>query len=333
MAYLPNYSSQFAQIIADLKSSKVAVIGHIRPDGDCIGSQVGLVRALQSLGIDAIALNQHPVPHYLQPFLGDTPWTSPESFDSEGYSAITVDCSNRSRIGNNVEKLFPEILLNIDHHLSNDNFAKHNIVIPEYAATTQILAALFLDNSYKIDPVAAQALYVGIATDTGQFRFTNTNKGVFEIASKLMNLGANPSDAANQLYENDPVGRLILLREFLGTLKLELHGQVCVGWVTQEMYQLTDTSKEHIEGFVDYPRSIQSVHIAALIEESTAGLKVSLRAKKDKFRVDLLASSFGGGGHACAAGFTISNKKITEFYNEFIYSAQNHIKNINVHNT
>ena len=330
MAYISEFSSQFAQLISQLKSSKIAVIGHIRPDGDCIGSQVALVRILKSLGIHAIALNNSPVPHYLQSFLQDTPWTSPENFNPSGYSAITVDCSNKSRLGNDVNKLFPEILLNIDHHLSHDNFAKHNIVLPHFAAAAQILAALFLDNSYNIDPIAAQALYLGMATDTGQFRFTNTNKAVFEIASKLIDLGANPSAAATQLYENDPVGRLILLQEFLGTLKLELNGQVCVGWVTQEMYQLTETSKEHIEGFVDYPRSVQGVQVAALIEESPSGLKVSLRAKEDKIRVDILANSFGGGGHACAAGFSIDNSNITEFYPEFISSIQKHINSINI---
>lgn len=330
MAYFPEHSSLFSQIIKDLKGKKVAVVSHIRPDGDCIGSTVALTRVLRALGIEVIAINGDPIPEFLRGFVGDTPFFMPHEIDPKGYIAISVDCSDKSRLGEGVNKCFSGIRLNIDHHRSNAFFAQDNIVLGGAAATAEILAGIFLDNAYKIDPIAAQALYMGIATDTGQFCFSATKQEVFAICTELVDLGASPPEAALELYENEPIGRLLLLREFLGTLKLELEGQVCIGWITQEMYHLTETTKENIEGFVNYPRSIKGIKIAALIEENSAGLKVSLRSKKDPFRVDLLASQFGGGGHACAAGFSISQQKINEFYPEFIKTIKNHIDNLNL---
>ncbi len=320
--------NKFLNIIEELKNKKVAVIGHIRPDGDCIGSQVAFVRGLKALGIDAIALNQSPVPKFLLCFVEDILFKHENFSDYKDYAAITVDCSDLLRIGTDLEILFPNIKLNIDHHISNNNYAENNIVDAKASATCEIIANLFIENKIPIDSITAQALYLGIATDTGQFCYSTTNAQVLSLCAKLVEFGAKPSEIANKLYEEESLERILLLKEFLGTLQVELMGKLCIGKITQKMFQLTGTSKEDTEGFVDYPRSIKGVEIAALIEERADGsVKGSLRAKQEKVRVDLLAKQFNGGGHVCAAGFSFE-ETIDQFYPKFIKAAKKHLEDI-----
>lgn len=323
-------TKNFSEILKSLKNKQVAVIGHMRPDGDCIGSQVALVRVLKKLGIDAIALNKSPIPKFLQSFIEDTPFEWKAFSSYKDYTAITVDCSDKPRIGDELGLQFPNIKLNIDHHISNDNYGEINIVDGKAAATCEILAELFINSRLTIDSVTAQALYLGIATDTGQFCYAATNEKVFSLCTKLIELGANPPKMANELYEQESMGRILLLKEFLGTLQLELDGKLCIGKITQEMFQSTKTSKEDTEGFVNYPRSINGVEIAALIEELPDGsIKGSLRAKDEKIRVDLLAKQFNGGGHSAAAGFSFE-ETIDKFYPKFIESTKQHFKKLGV---
>lgn len=328
--YYQKLTQLFSNSLNQFLGQKVAVIGHLRPDGDCIGSQIALVRILNSLGAHAIALNKDKVPDSLQFFVKDTPFAHSNFSDFKDYIPITVDISDTSRIGEELKNLFPEIKLNIDHHLSNTNFAQTNIVDTESAATCELLAGIFLDLNFPIDPTTAQALYLGIATDTGQFRYSMTNAQVFAICTKLIELGANPSITAHELYERESFGRIVLLKEFLDTLKLELGGKLCIGTINDAMFKSTGTTKEHTEQFVDYPRSIDGVVIAALLEERPDNfIKGSLRAKFDYVRVDLLAQNFNGGGHAAAAGFSIQAKS-QEFYPLFIQTVKNHLSNLNL---
>lgn len=323
--YYPQYSQLFSNSLNQLRNQNIAVIGHLRPDGDCIGSQIALVRILNSLGYNAIALNKDPVPQSLKSFIKDTPFAHANFALYKDYIPVTVDSSDTTRIGPALTAQFPIINLNIDHHLSNLNFAQNNIVDPKSAATCQILAGLFLDCKIIIDPISAEALYLGIATDTGQFRYSMTNAQVFSICTQLINLGASPSITAHELYEREPFERLILLKEFLATLKLELDGKLCIGTLTEAMFKSTGTNKEHTEQLVDYPRSIDGVIIAAVLEQSSNNfIKGSLRAKNDAARVDLLAKIFNGGGHAAAAGFSIAAKP-AQFYPLFIETIKNHL--------
>lgn len=327
--YYQKYAQLFSNSLTQLIGKKVAVIGHLRPDGDCIGAQIALVRILNQLGSQAIALNKDKVPESLQFFVKDTPFAHTNFIDYKDYIPITVDASDTTRIGDELKTLFPHIKLNIDHHLSNFNFAEINIVDSNIAATCELLAGIFLDLNIPIDPITAEALYLGIATDTGQFRYSMSDARVFTLCAELINLGASPSITAHELYERESLGRILLLKEFLGTLKMELDGKLCVGILTESMFQSTGTNKEHTENFVDYPRSIDSVIIAAVLEERPNNvIKGSLRAKNDKVRVDLLAQNFNGGGHACAAGFSFDLSP-QAFYPLFIQTVKNHLANLN----
>ena len=197
--FFPEESSRFAAAIEQLKGKKVAVCGHLRPDGDCIGSIVAVVRVLKTLGIEAVGLNRDEVPATLKAFVGDTPFMLASDFQPDGHVAVTVDCADQKRIGERLNELFPEVVLNVDHHISNKAYAQQNLIIATASATAEILAGFYMDLGYEIDAITAQALYVGIATDTGQFRFPSTTPETFEIARRLCECGAKPSVAAHEV--------------------------------------------------------------------------------------------------------------------------------------
>jgi phosphoesterase RecJ-like protein len=324
--FFPKESTFFAQSIDRLKGKQVAVCGHLRPDGDCIGSTVATVRVLNQLGIDALGLNKDEVPSNLKAFVGDTPLLRVADFQPEEQVAVTVDCADKKRIGDRLVKLFPEVALNIDHHISNKAYALENLIVSDASATAEILAGIFMDLGYEMDPITAQALYVGIATDTGQFRFPSTTPKTFEIVRRLCEYGANPAEAALELYERESFAKIKLLQAFLNTLSMEFDNRVCVGLLESGVYQKTGATTDDTEGLVDYARSIAGVEIGVLIEEREGVIKASLRAKDPFYRVDQVAKCFGGGGHACAAGLNIEQSSITEFYPQLMDALREHFK-------
>ncbi|TVP78281.1 MAG: bifunctional oligoribonuclease/PAP phosphatase NrnA [Puniceicoccaceae bacterium] len=326
--FYPEDSARFGAALNQLKGQKVAVLGHQRPDGDCIGSTVAVVRVLQSLDIEAIGLNRDATPANLEAFVTDTPMALAADFTPNGHVAVSVDCADFKRVGDRLNELFPEVQLNVDHHISNKLYGKENIVIGTASATAEMLAGFFLDNRYTIDPVTAQALYVGIATDTGQFRFPSTTPATFEIARRLCQSGANPSAAAHELYERESFARIKLLQTFLDSLTMEFDRRVCVGLIEDGVYQATGATIDDSEGLVDYARSIDGVDIGVMIEDREGALKGSLRAKDPKYRVDQIAKIFGGGGHACAAGLNVENSSIQEFYPQLMQAIGEHLNKI-----
>lgn len=329
--YYPKESQLFREQIDYLMDHKikVAVIGHLRPDGDCIGSTVGLVRLLMSQGIEVIGVNNDETPENLKAFIGDTPFVKASDFEADGHRAITVDCADYKRVGGLLNEVFPNVYLNIDHHISNKNYAENNSVIGTASATAEILAGFALDLGLPIDPTTAQALYVGIATDTGQFRFSSTTQETFQMAQSLCESGASPSAAANELYEHESFARIQLIQAFLASLEMELEGRVCFGYLSDSVYSDAGATIDDAEGLVDYARSIKGVDVGVLLEEREGALKGSLRAKDPKFRVDQIAQVFGGGGHACAAGLNVQAMTIDEFKPKILAKIQEHLLSIN----
>lgn len=325
--YYPGQRARFQELLDAVRGRPVAVCGHMRPDGDCIGSQVALTRVLRALGVDAVAVNRHEVPRDIAPFVGDTPFLLWDAFTpAKGCLAVNVDCADPIRVSQKLLDLFPEPLANIDHHISNPGYARINIVEADSAATAEVMAGLFFDFGLPIDATTAQALYVGIATDTGQFRFPSTTPRVFKICSALMDCGASPNEAAKHLFENVRFNQLALLQRFLASLRLELNGRACMGRLSAKAYADTGAWREEAEGFVDYARDIAGVEIGILLEEYEDGmLKGSLRAKDPAYRVDQVAKAFGGGGHACAAGFNVNDTTIEAFYLDVVAALERHL--------
>lgn len=327
--HFPSHSKTFAQTVESNKDKQIVVIGHMRPDGDCIGSQIALTRSLIQQGFDAVAVNNDPVTDVLKVFVNDTPIMLSKDFKPKPQAiAITVDCGDKDRIGKILNDLFPEITLNIDHHFSNTSFAKDNIVRPQAASATEILSGLLLDNDYPIDEVTATALFLGLVTDTGQFQYASTSAETFLLASKLMQLGAKPSYIGYCLYECEPKERMELLKLFLNTLKFELGGKVATSFVNDEMYLKTGALRQHTEGFVDFTRQTTGVLIGVFLEEFQGTIKGSLRCKNDSYRVDKLAAIYGGGGHICAAGFNVSGSTLEDFYPKFLKTVEEHLQSV-----
>lgn len=311
MSFFPDLQPAFQSLLAASTGKRVAVVGHARPDGDCIGSQVALGRVLRARGIEAVCVNPDPVPRRLRFLVGDTPFLLgkewlPDGTAPAGWVSIHVDCADHGRCGSRLAQAFPSPLGNIDHHLSNEGFATHNIIDAAAAAAAEILAGLFFDAGFTPDPVAAQALYAGIASDTGQFRFPSTTQRAFDLASRLIAAGAKPAAAAFELYERESFARINLLGRFLESLRRECAGRVCVGFLKLVDFTATGATGEDSDGLVDYARSIEGVDIGVLVEERPDGMKASLRGKDPVFRLDQIARSFGGGGHACAAGLNVA---------------------------
>lgn len=298
-------SPAFADLLSALDSKPVAVLGHVRPDGDCIGSQVAVCRILRARGLDAVAVNEHEVPKTLQPFVGDTPFFKADSFDPGERVLVSTDCADRKRFGKEFEPRLGKVFGNIDHHISNTQYAERNLIDGAASATGEILAGICFDLGLPIDPVTAQALYIGIATDTGQFRFRSTSHRTFELVGRLMDAGADPADAALHLYENESFAKLKLLQCFLDSLTLYADGKICVGVIDEAMYAETGAVTEDTEGLVDYARAIEGVSVGVLLEDRHGSIKGSLRAKDPAVRVDVIAKQFNGGGHAAAAGFNM----------------------------
>ncbi len=321
--YANSDAAEFRAILESFKSRPVAVLGHLRPDGDCIGSQVALTRVMRKMGLAAVAVNGHAVPRALQGFVGDTPFFEGADFNVDGHIAVAVDCADFGRIGSDLNARFATVAVNIDHHISNARYGERNFIDPESAATAEILARLFLDAELPIDAVTAQALYAGIATDTGQFRFNSTTKDVFELCARLITLGADPAAAAVDLYERESPAKLALLQRFIQSFRFYCDRRVCVGVLGRKDWEETGAAREDTEGLVDYARCLDGVEIGILLEERESGMKGSLRAKNPVHRVDLLARQFNGGGHACAAGFD-PDSDLDAFYPRLVKALEAH---------
>ena len=302
MSYFTKFAGRFAVLLHELEGRKVVVIGHQRPDGDCIGSQVALCRVLLTLGIDAVCMNPDPVPRRIKFLIGDTPFYLRDELPAGERVAIFTDCADHGRAGEKVKQLFPAPMACFDHHVSNGGFAKRNFVDTGSAATAEVLAGMFFDADLEVDETTAQALYTGIMTDTGQFRFPSTTHRVFKICGDLVARGANPAQAGMELFERESSGKLKLLQHYISTLKFECGGRACLGILPQGIFEEVDATVEDTEGLVDYARSIEGVEIGVLIEERPGVIKASLRAKNATYRVDTIAAQFTGGGHASAAG-------------------------------
>ena len=327
MIYYTKFAARFAVLISELRGKQVVVIGHQRPDADCIGSQVALCRLLRSQGVDAVCVNPDKVPRRIKFLVGDTPFYQRDEISPEGRVAIFTDCADHSRAGDKIRDMYPAPMACFDHHLSNQGFARFDFVDTGSAATAEVLTGVFLDADLPFDRTTAQALYTGIMTDTGQFRFASTSERVFRICAELVARGADPALAGEELYERESVAKLKLLEHFISSLKIECDGRVCIGVLPQGIFEQTGATTEDTEGLVDYARSIDGVQVGVLIEERPGTIKASLRGMHSVYRMDTLAAQFNGGGHANAAGLSWKGT-MAEFYPKLLAAITQRLKEV-----
>lgn len=327
--FFPHLAEKFSELLKSVKGRKIAVVGHMRPDGDCVASQFALADIFMQVGAaDVVCLNQNEIPRLYGDFTYGRCFVDAEAFTDLSYDVITVDCADYKRTNLTFCGRFPEPLGCVDHHQTNNSVAKINIIEPTASATAELIAGLALDAGLKILPENATQLYMGIVMDTRQFTTSNTRALTFEIASKLIECGADAADVARQLYQRESSAKLNLLAEYLSTLKYYENGKISIGELRKGVYERTGAKKEDSDGLVDYGRAVDGVEIALQLEELQNGVKGSLRAKNQSGRVNEIAAMFGGGGHLAAAGFTADGETIATFYEKILEILKAHLKKI-----
>ncbi|MBR7106148.1 MAG: DHH family phosphoesterase [Opitutales bacterium] len=325
--FFPAFVDSFNELLTLVKDKKIAVVGHMRPDGDCIGSQFALAEFLRQAGAkDVVCLNQNPVPYLYENLGAGEKMLSAEDFTDTSYEIITVDCADYKRTNLTLCERFPNVLACIDHHASNAPSAKINIIDSKASATAELIAGLAFDANLKFSERVCNLLYTGIVMDTRQFTTTSTRALTFEIATALVKAGADAPQVAVELYQRERFGKLRLMAEYLQSLKLHFNGRICIGILPAGIYEKTDSEKADSDGLVDLARSVNGVDIAVLLEDLAHGVEGSLRAKDAKYAVNEIASKFGGGGHLAAAGFTAEGEKIETFYPKLLEIIENSLK-------
>lgn len=295
---------QIAEIIQ--KGRAFLVTSHVRLDGDAVGSELALYEALKSLGKEAVVYNQDRTPQ-MYAFLPDAGIIVNRLGPLDGFDAVFVlDCSEIERMGEEAPRIAGiRRIVNIDHHISNDRYGHLTLTDPEASSTGEMIFRLIDGMGIELTRDMAVNLYTAILTDTGAFRYSNTGPKTFAAAGRLLEKGADPAWIAQMVYETFPAVKIRLLGRALSTLEFDWQGRIAAVTVSKKMLEDAGAQWEHTEGFVEYPRSIEGVQVAAFFSEISEGLyKVSLRSK-GRFSVEEVARKFGGGGHINAAACRI----------------------------
>jgi bifunctional oligoribonuclease and PAP phosphatase NrnA len=319
--------NNFAEIGRALRDHKrFAVVSHVRPDGDALGSTLALVLALKEMGKDVRAWNEEGMLEKYSFLPGaqllTRPSTTPEEFDV----AIALDTATQNRLGTAAAAIRnAKLWINIDHHPSNPGYGDLVYIDPIAPATGQILFELMKGEGFPINTAIAENLYAAISTDTGSFQYPNTTARTFEIAAELVRAGVDVGRLNQLLYENYPKRRVDLLRELLATMRFGCDSKLAWFSLNQATAKSVGALPEDNEGLIDYLRAIRGVIVAIFFEELADGkVRVSMRSKNPAVDVCAICQSFGGGGHTLAAGarvrgsLTDVSQKIVEKTCEFI---------------
>lgn len=282
------------------------VTGHRNPEGDALGSSIGLGLALGEMGKDVIFYNADPVPRVLGLFPGAERVTSSLADARKGDTVIVCDCGELERVGGEMLARRDEFrFVNLDHHVSSTGFAEISYIDPAASATSLLVFRILKALGRPVSADVATNLLCGLVTDTGSFRYSNADPETFEAAAELVRRGARPDFISQRLFDSNEEKTFRLLARVLDTLDFSGGGRVASVVVTVEMFEATKTGPEHVEGFVNYPRGVEGVELAFLLRELGSGQwKVSLRGQGlvDTTRI---ATAYGGGGHRNASGCTV----------------------------
>ncbi len=291
---------------------RLCITTHVNPDGDGLGSEVGLIHLLKAQGINAVVTNPSPTPERYRFLFRDLPGVdrSQEAVKElrKADQILVLDIADVGRLGmlsqTVLERGVPVAC--VDHHVSQGHLPDGaRYVDPEASATGELIYQLAIANGWPLTPLAARALYVAILTDTGAFRFSNTKPAVLRAAAALLETGLDPEQIYLDVYASAPEGRARLLAETLQTLVVE--AEQGLAWVTVPPGALErlGATADDLDGIVEVPRSISGIRMALLFREIAAGrVKVSLRSVGT---VDVAEFSrpFGGGGHTKASGLSM----------------------------
>ena len=289
------------------ENQSFAVLSHVRPDGDALGSQLALALSLKKLGKDVRVWNEEGMLEKYSFMARADLMTKPPGVPEDVDVGIALDTAIQNRLGTALPAVrSAKLWINIDHHPSNPGYGDLVYIDPIAPATGQILFELIKDQNLPLDAEIAENLYVAISTDTGSFQYPNTTARTFEIAAELVHCGVDVGRISQLLYENYPRRRVELLRELLRTMRFELDGRVGSFSLSRRTAADLGVLPEDNEGLIDHLRAIRGVIVAVFFEELTDGkVRVSMRSKDEAVDVCAICEKFGGGGHVLAAGARI----------------------------
>ncbi len=284
---------------------RFAILGHVRPDGDALGSQLALALSLQQLGKNVRVWNEDGMLEKYSFLPRSELLTKPPSTAADVDVAIALDTAIQNRLGTALTAIrSAKIWINIDHHVSNPGYGDLVTVDPNAPATGEIIFNLIKSQGLPLNHDIAENLYAAISTDTGSFQYPKTSARTFEIAAELVRVGGlDVGRISEQLYENYPRRRLELLRELLRTTRFEFGDRAASFSLTSKTAADLAVLPEDNEGLIDYLRAIRGVIVAVFFEELADGkVRVSMRSKDEAVDVCAICQKFGGGGHTLAAG-------------------------------
>jgi bifunctional oligoribonuclease and PAP phosphatase NrnA len=306
--------SEREQTLAALRQAeKFVVVTHENPDGDALGSLIAMQEILQTLGKDALMfIDEYELPlpqeyRFLQ--LHGHVSSPPEDLDQR--TLVFLDCGNieRNRAAEAVHRPGVQIL-NIDHHHDNTRFGTVNLVDPHSSCTAEIVWDLMHGLGVELSQTTAEAMYVGLITDTGRFMYENTGPRAHVMAAELIEAGVDVHEMYRRVYEGVPYGKLALLARGLTNIQRFDDGRLTLTALSAEDFLESDAEESYSEGVVDHLRAVEGTLVAALVRErlcpngSPTTRKVSLRSSDGRVDVSAIAREVGGGGHRQAAGFT-----------------------------
>jgi len=310
------------EVLGELRSrERFLLTAHEGPDGDALGSLLGMHHLLGQLGKDSVmfmAAKEFPLPIEYRFLPLEEVFHEPPA-DMADRTVIFLDCGNIDRMPVEFLSAGDNFRINIDHHHDNTRFGDVNLVEVGASCTAEIVYDLALLLGAKITPEVASALYVGLITDTGKFMYENTNAHTHRVAADLIDSGVDVDDTYRRLYEHVPIEKLRLVSRALDGISSYCDGRLVVSYITMADYEATGAGEEMTEGLIDNLRSIEGVKVAAVIRDlgdrGRSARKVSLRSSAGDVDVSAIARRNGGGGHKRAAGFStdLEFEQLVEF--------------------
>jgi bifunctional oligoribonuclease and PAP phosphatase NrnA len=305
-------ATDVGQVLEELRhADKLLLTTHENPDGDALGSLLGMREVLRELGKDAVmflAASEFPLPaEYRHLALDDVVHDPPADIGER--VVVFLDCGNIDRMPVDFLRTDGSQILNIDHHHDNTRFGTVNLVDAEASCTAEIVWQLARELGVEPTPLMAQALYVGLVTDTGRFMYENTSATSHRMAAELIEAGLDAHAVYRQLYEDLPEARLRLLARALAHVRRYDGGAITLTHLTRDDYAAAGADEPDTEGVVDHLRAVEGTKVAVVIRELLGAdrdgmRKASLRATDGSVDVSMIARAFGGGGHRQAAGFS-----------------------------
>lgn len=297
---------------AILQNQRFVIASHIEPDGDAVGSEMAMLHFLRGLGKEAVVLSSSETPRNLRFLDPDNeiilydPLSPPREV-REAEVIFILDISTWDRIGDLgfALELAPSIKICLDHHSNNEGFADINVVDQSASATCELVYELILYTGDRLTREIATALYTGILTDSGSFRYGKTTSRTHFMAAHLISQGVDPERVHEECFAGHTWALVRLTGLAFQTLRSDCDGKVAWIKVTRGMYQASGAVREDIEHYLNTIRAIEGVVVSVLFIELRSGLVKVLLRSRDHINVNLFAQKFGGGGHRYAAGFVL----------------------------